>query len=643
MNNQGQGGQPAQGQGQPGGAQQQQNQQRRPQPPLYRPDQMRNLPAAFGAEKEKWEQGLRALWTACEKNAPDTPQHQEAKRKILEFSKTLTMRMQSYRAQQQAAQQQSQQAQAQQPPQPQQSAAARPNSQGQPQPAQGGESSSTNTEVEQQQRQKAQIPPKVMEHVSKFPYVLPPQLTPGTPEAAKWLQDAKQRYLKGLVAMENATTRLATMDSMQQKWNEEGKQRSPEEEKSFREKKEAFQKQHAEAKHFVDTFRAQQQRALQQNANAAQSSSAAQLQGGGGGVGSNATAGNSQNAPAPTRPQMNPQQVPNPALQSTQTVNAAIEAAKNQQMNGPRPSMPQNNQISQPPQMPSQNAPSMHQGLQNPNIKTEAGIPPQINTALSQMQQGQRTMQNSPQSAVPQSAGAPQSATSQAPPPIPRALTQSAALSQAARSYSNGGNGNGQSSAPHVMGHSHPSAPREAQNVITNKMPIPKHLPERATAPPQPVPINQSRPTYSGGPSMVGNGIMSQPVLPKTPGYNMAGDGDRVLSRKKLDELVKQVTGGGHGDSPSLTPEVEESMLTVADTFVDQVLHAACKIAKERGSKQLEIRDIQLTLERGYNIRIPGYASDEIRTVRKIQPSPAWIAKMSAVQAAKVTGGKNSE
>ncbi|EHL03289.1 putative Transcription initiation factor TFIID subunit 12 [Glarea lozoyensis 74030] len=123
----------------------------------------------------------------------------------------------------------------------------------------------------------------------------------------------------------------------------------------------------------------------------------------------------------------------------------------------------------------------------------------------------------------------------------------------------------------------------------------------------------------------------------------MAAEGDRVLSRKKLDELVKQVTGGGHGDGPSLTPEVEESMLTVADTFVDQVLNAACKIAKERGSKSLEIRDIQLTLERGYNIRIPGYASDEIRTVRKIQPSNAWIAKMSAVQAAKVTGGKNQE
>lgn len=138
---------------------------------------------------------------------------------------------------------------------------------------------------------------------------------------------------------------------------------------------------------------------------------------------------------------------------------------------------------------------------------------------------------------------------------------------------------------------------------------------------------------------------MGQPVLTKTPGFNLVGEGDRVLSKKKLDELVRQVTGGGEGldGGEGLTADVEESILNVADDFVDQVLQAACKNAKERGSKTLEIRDIQLTLERGYNIRIPGYASDEIRTVRKIQPAPAWISKMSAVQAAKVTGGKGGD
>lgn len=81
-------------------------------------------------------------------------------------------------------------------------------------------------------------------------------------------------------------------------------------------------------------------------------------------------------------------------------------------------------------------------------------------------------------------------------------------------------------------------------------------------------------------------------------------------------------------------------MLQLADQFMDTVIATACRNAKERGSKVLEIRDLQLVLERVYNIRVPGYSSDELRTVRKVQPSSNWISKMSAVQAAKVMPGK---
>lgn len=81
----------------------------------------------------------------------------------------------------------------------------------------------------------------------------------------------------------------------------------------------------------------------------------------------------------------------------------------------------------------------------------------------------------------------------------------------------------------------------------------------------------------------------------------------------------------------------------MADNFVDNVINAACQLCKQRGSKVLEIRDIQMVLERTYNIRVPGYSADELRTVRKAQPSSSWIAKMSAVQAAKVMPGKDDK
>lgn len=84
-------------------------------------------------------------------------------------------------------------------------------------------------------------------------------------------------------------------------------------------------------------------------------------------------------------------------------------------------------------------------------------------------------------------------------------------------------------------------------------------------------------------------------------------------------------------------------MLQYADNFIDDVIGAACRLAKERGSKVLEVRDLQLVLERVHNIRIPGYTSDELRTVRKVVPNPNWINKLSAVTAAKVTAQKDDK
>lgn len=80
-------------------------------------------------------------------------------------------------------------------------------------------------------------------------------------------------------------------------------------------------------------------------------------------------------------------------------------------------------------------------------------------------------------------------------------------------------------------------------------------------------------------------------------------------------------------------------MLNVADDFVDDLISTACKVAKLRGASSLEIRDIQLVLERQWNIRVPGFSSDEIRTVRRQGGTVAWQQKTLAVQAAKLTGG----
>jgi len=169
--------------------------------------------------------------------------------------------------------------------------------------------------------------------------------------------------------------------------------------------------------------------------------------------------------------------------------------------------------------------------------------------------------------------------------------------------------------------------------------------------PHSPVALPPARPTF-GGPGNGPSGMMGQPAVQKPPGFILEGEGDRVLSKKKLDELVRQVTGGGDGDG--LTADVEEviysrstctpktnnfqAVLALADDFIDNVITSACRLAKIRPDSTLDIRDIQVVLERNYNIRVPGYSLDEVRTVRKFQPAAGWTQKMNAVQAAKVMG-----
>lgn len=79
--------------------------------------------------------------------------------------------------------------------------------------------------------------------------------------------------------------------------------------------------------------------------------------------------------------------------------------------------------------------------------------------------------------------------------------------------------------------------------------------------PHQPVNVGQGRPTLMG-PNSAPTGMIGQPAIPQQPTFQLHGAGDRVLDKKKLDELVRQVTGGGDGnEGEGLQPEVEEVSL----------------------------------------------------------------------------------
>ncbi|WKT40688.1 Histone-fold [Fusarium oxysporum f. sp. vasinfectum] len=615
--------QQGQGQGQQAGAGQA---QQRP-PPMYQPNQIRNLPTLSDEEKSKYEAGLQGLWNKANNSPQNSPDHIAARQKIIEFSKMLITKIQQRRSQQMQGQNaQNQQAR---PQQMQQNAAGQAN-QAQPQQQAAGAAAGNQSAAAAAVRRNP-VPDHIQQHVNKINFRAPQSvIDKSAAEATKWIEEIKERYTRALMTMDASKQKVAQIDKIINDRAAAGQPFKEDELRQLQLKKDQQLKAHTDAHKWVDSATQNQPQAAQQQNN---------------------------------------------AQTNTAPINAAVEVAK-QQLAAVSRASPVNGT---PGATPAQVRPA--QGTPQPGrqqlpaaqvqVKQEPGaapINPVMASTAAQNQAGTPTQQNAPRIPTPQQAAAASAPVTAAGPQ--QALSHSAAMDLANQKAINtpgsasvpgrpaatgtptpgsavnqGVMGPNVPQQPTPQGHPHAHPPQPQQTPMQSKMPIPKVLPEKATAVPQGVSVgggvNTGRPTMSQGSGTLG-GVMNQPAMARIPAYNHEAEGDHVLSKKKLDELVRQVCGGpAEGqDGNLLTPEVEENVLNMADSFVDSVLHAACRNSKERGSKVLEIRDIQLVLERTYNIRVPGYSSDELRTVRKIQPSTGWIAKMSAVQAAKVMPGK---
>jgi len=93
---------------------------------------------------------------------------------------------------------------------------------------------------------------------------------------------------------------------------------------------------------------------------------------------------------------------------------------------------------------------------------------------------------------------------------------------------------------------------------------------------------------------------------------------------------------------------VEELLLQIADDFIDFAVTGACTMAKHRKSDVVGLKDIQLHLERNFNLHVPFPGGEVSRTVPRnlcttagLDPSKAVkLATTSTAAPVKKTGRK---
>jgi transcription initiation factor TFIID subunit 12 len=487
------------------------------QPSLIRTDQVAKLPHLTDAQKSQHTQLVRSLWDVLNSREPSSDEYRNAQVRLMQVSQSLMKGMQLFRNKIQ--QQQQQQAQPQPPPPPP------PPPQQQPvqPPAQNTQPAQSNSNP----ATFSQLLPAIQAKVNSIQFQLPPTST--REQAANWLTEAKLRY--GMALQKQEIGRQRSLEVRQQVQARQssgaGPAISPEEMAAFRTRQVQAEKLFREGQEFLKKFQEQQEsfRATRAGAQGAAVPPSGQQQGINQNISTTAT-------PASTSTPVHPGQPPAPA---PHTVNSAVNAARVQAGQG------QANAASSAQMVQGQTAAAQGQG------QTPTTTP--VTQPLAQ--QAQATTQPDGTTML----------QGQAPNSQPRPLSHEAAISQAAKSYQGNNQQPPQQQAgtPQAAAASHAHPPGYMQNRSTenttrnHNMAIPKNL---NIQPPEPVAMGTPRPTLSGGPSHGAVGVMGQPAIQKHPGYVLEGEGQRVLSKKMLDILVRQVTGGGEGEG--LTPDAEE-------------------------------------------------------------------------------------
>eukprot|EP01137_Pigoraptor_chileana_P020992 Opistho-2@84127 len=97
------------------------------------------------------------------------------------------------------------------------------------------------------------------------------------------------------------------------------------------------------------------------------------------------------------------------------------------------------------------------------------------------------------------------------------------------------------------------------------------------------------------------------------------------LNKERLQALIDEIK-----PKESVDEQLEEMLLEIGDDFIENVTTFACQLAKLRGSKRIEVRDIKLHLERNWDIKMVDIDPEEKeeRPTKRVVPTDAYLEQL---------------
>ena len=110
-------------------------------------------------------------------------------------------------------------------------------------------------------------------------------------------------------------------------------------------------------------------------------------------------------------------------------------------------------------------------------------------------------------------------------------------------------------------------------------------------------------------------------------------DRSDILPAARLRELISTID-----PHVKLDPEAEQVLQDVAEDFVENVAAFACELVKHREGEQLEAKDLQLVLEKNWNMRLVGVADNlaDLKVIRKSGMTDGHKVRLADVRKSKL-------